>query len=210
MSEVAGALREPWQSLSRQREAAAFGIWLFLTSELLFFGGMLLAYAVCRFLQPHGFLEAARHTNVAFGTINTLVLLTSSFCMAIASEAGKSGLRRLAIAGLSGTLALGLAFLAIKGFEYRDDIREHLVPGPGFALMQPGAELFFSLYWVMTAVHAIHLSIGIILIGRLTLVGVRRELPLTSPEIQVTALYWHLVDIIWIVLYPLLYLGGRS
>lgn len=210
MSGVAGALREPWHSLSRQREAAAFGIWLFLASELLFFGGMLLAYGVCRFLQPQGFLEAARHTNVVFGTANTLVLLTSSFCMAIASEAGKSGLRRLAIAGLSGTLALGLAFLVIKGFEYREDIGEHLLPGPSFALSRPGAELFFSLYWLMTGVHAIHLSIGMILIGRLTLVGVRRELPLTSPEIQVTALYWHLVDIIWIVLYPLLYLGGRS
>ncbi|MBV9136665.1 MAG: cytochrome c oxidase subunit 3 [Hyphomicrobiales bacterium] len=210
MSEAAGALREPWHSLSRQREAAAFGIWLFLASELLFFGGMLLCYAVCRYSHPQGFLQAARQTNIVFGTVNTLTLVTSSFCMAIASESGKSGLRRLAIGGLAGTLMLGFVFLVIKGLEYRDDISQHLVPGAGFALPQLGAQLFFSLYWMMTGVHALHLTVGMIIIARLVLVGIRRELPLTSPEIQVTALYWHLVDIIWIILYPLLYLGGRA
>jgi len=206
----AAALREPWTRLSRQREAATFGMWVFLTSELLFFSGMILIYAACRYLQPAGFLAAARETNVWFGTINTMVLLTSSFAMAVAAQAGDAKLRRLAIACLAATVALGLAFLTIKGFEYREDIHEHLLPGAGFAIATPGAQLFFSVYWVMTGVHAIHLSIGIALVGRLILETARRELPLSSPEIQATALYWHLVDVIWIILYPLLYLGGRS
>jgi cytochrome c oxidase subunit 3 len=206
----AAALREPWTRLSRQREAATFGMWVFLTSELLFFSGMILIYAACRYLQPAGFLAAARETNVWFGTINTMVLLTSSFAMAVAAQAGDAKLRRLAIACLAATVALGLAFLTIKGFEYREDIQKHLLPGAGFAIAAPGAQLFFSIYWVMTGVHAIHLSVGIVLVARLILVTARRELPLSSPELQATALYWHLVDVIWIILYPLLYLGGRS
>jgi cytochrome c oxidase subunit 3 len=208
MSET--ALREPWTRLARQREAATFGMWVFLTSELLFFSGMILIYAATRYLQPEGFLSAARQTNVWFGTVNTLVLLTSSFAMAVAAQAGDAKLRRLTISCLAATIALGLAFLVVKGFEYREDIEKHLLPGARFAIAAPGAQLFFSIYWVMTGVHAIHLSIAIVLVGRLAIVATRRELPLSSPEIQVTALYWHLVDIIWIILYPLLYLGGRS
>jgi cytochrome c oxidase subunit 3 len=205
-----GALREPWTRLSRQREAATFGMWVFLTSELLFFSGMILVYSATRYLYPTGFMAAARETNVWFGTVNTMVLLTSSFAMAIAAQAGDAKLRRLALVGLAATVVLGLAFLTIKGFEYREDIEKHLLPGPDFGIAGRGAQLFFSIYWVMTAVHAIHLTIGIVLVGRLILETARRELPLSSPEIQATALYWHLVDIIWIVLYPLLYLGGRA
>jgi cytochrome c oxidase subunit III len=206
----AGALREPWTDLARQREAATFGMWVFLVSELLFFSGMILVYSACRYLHPTGFFAAARETNVWYGTLNTMVLLTSSFAMAVAAQAGDARLRRLALFGLSGTVALGLAFLTIKGFEYRGDIREHLLPGPDFRVAGTGAQLFFSIYWVMTGIHAIHLSIGIVLVSRLIWETARRELPLSSPEIQATALYWHLVDIIWIVLYPLLYLGGRG
>lgn len=204
------ALREPWTRLRRQREAAAFGMWVFLTSELLFFSGMILLYATYRYTHPQGFLDAARQTNVWFGTVNTMALLTSSFFMAIAAQAGDAKLRRLSLACLCATVALGLAFLVIKGFEYREDIQKHLLPGLGFPIAAVGAQLFFSIYWVTTGVHAIHLSVGIVLVWRLVVLTARRELPLSSPEIQVTALYWHLVDVIWIVLYPLLYLGGRS
>ena len=154
----AAALREPWTRLSRQREAATFGMWVFLTSELLFFSGMILIYAACRYLHPAGFLAGARETNVWFGTINTMALLTSSFTMAVAAQAGDARLRRLAIICLAATAALGLAFLTIKGFEYREDIQHHLLPGADFAIAAPGAELFFSIYWVMTGVHGIHLS----------------------------------------------------
>lgn len=207
---TASALREPWSNLGRQREAATFGMWIFLGSEILFFSGMFLCYAIARFLHPVGFVDGIRHTNVWFGTINTMVLVTSSFAMAIAAQAGDARRRRLALACLDATVLLGLTFLIVKGFEYREDIEEGLLPGPGFPLSRQGAELFFALYWIMTIVHAIHLTIGVTLIGRLIWVGGRRELPLTSPELQATALYWHLVDVIWIVLYPLLYLGGRS
>ena len=210
MIDRADALRDPWRSLERQRQAAAFGMWLFLSSEALFFGGLLLSYAVSRYLHPEGFAAGARETNIWFGTANTAVLLTSSFTMAIAAQAGDARLRRLALAGLSATMMLGIAFLVIKGFEYFEDIEKSLVPGPAFALHERGAQLFFALYWVMTSVHAVHLTIGVVLVGRLVYEAARRELPISSPELQVTALYWHLVDIVWIVLYPLLYLVGRA
>ena len=105
---------------------------------------------------------------------------------------------------------LGLAFLVVKGFEYREDIEKHLVPGAQFALQETGAQLFFGLYWLVTAVHAIHLTIGIVLVSRLALLGCLGRLQLDeNPEIEVTGLYWHLVDVIWIFLYPLIYLPGR-
>jgi cytochrome c oxidase subunit 3 len=207
---TASALREPWSDLGRQREAATFGMWVFLGSEVLFFSGMFLCYAIARFLHPTGFIDGIRHTNVWFGTSNTIVLVTSSFAMAIAAQAGDAKRRRLALACLGATLLLGLTFMTLKGFEYREDIEEGMLPGSAFALARQGAQLFFALYWMMTGVHAIHLTVGATLIARLIWVGAHRELPLTSPELQATALYWHLVDVIWIVLYPLLYLGGRS
>lgn len=204
------ALREPWSRLSRQREASTFGMWVFLASELLFFSGMILAYSAARYFDPQGFFDGARRTNVAFGTTNTVILLVSSFAIAMAAQAADARKRRATLVLLSATVALGLAFLVVKGFEYREDLSEGLFPGAGFPIAQRGAEIFFSLYWTMTAVHAVHLTVGAVLVTRLAIVAGRRELPLTSPEISATALYWHLVDVIWIALYPLLYLTGRS
>jgi cytochrome c oxidase subunit 3 len=213
MSDESVLLREPWFDFGRQREAGKFGIWVFLGSEILFFGALLLTYTICRIEHPEAFAAAGRATNIWYGTINTAVLLTSSLTMAMASQAAESParLRRLVLACLFATALLGLAFMAIKGFEYKEDIEKHLVPGPGFALPQPGAQLFYGLYWLVTGVHAIHLSIGIVLVGRLFWEFYRSELPTKeNPELEVTALYWHLVDIIWIFLYPLIYLPGRS
>jgi cytochrome c oxidase subunit 3 len=211
-AEHGGLLREPWPDLARQREAATFGIWAFLASELLFFGGLILAYTICRIEHPVAFLAAARETDLVYGTGNTAVLLTSSLTMAMASQlAAREGNRRALVALLACTGCLGGIFLVIKGFEYAEDIRKSLVPWAGFALPQPGARLFFSLYWVLTGVHALHLAIGIGLVGRLVLLGSRQSLRLAgNPQVEVTALYWHLVDVIWIVLYPLIYLPGRS
>jgi cytochrome c oxidase subunit 3 len=206
------ALREPWESLPRQREAATFGIWIFLASELLFFGGLFLGYTVCRVLYPHAFAEAGRETDIWYGTVNTAVLLTSSLTMAVAAGAGEAGLRRTALWCFGATIALGAAFLIFKGFEYNEDLIERLWPGPGFKLQEePAAQLFFAFYWVMTGLHAVHLTIGMCLIGRLWFLTYRRRLPLEkSPQVEVTALYWHLIDVIWIFLYPILYLGGRA
>ncbi|ACA20102.1 cytochrome c oxidase subunit III [Methylobacterium sp. 4-46] len=210
---AARLIREPWSDLGRQRRGATFGIWLFLASETLFFGALLLTYAVMRIAHPEAFAAAGRETNLALGTANTAILLTSSLTMAVASQAAKAeeDLRRLVVACLAVTAALGLAFVAVKGVEYREDIEKSLVPGPHFPLAAAPAQIFFALYWLMTGVHALHLSVGIALVGRLALLGWRGRLELRgSPEVEVTALYWHLVDVVWIVLYPVFYLPGRS
>jgi cytochrome c oxidase subunit III len=213
MSATGGLLKEPWQYFERQREAGTFGIWVFLASEMLFFGALILTYTVCRIDHPAAFAAAARETNIWYGTINTAILLTSSLTMAVASQAAASetGLRRLILGCLAATAALGVAFLVVKGFEYKEDIEKHLVPGAHFALQQTGAQLFYGLYWLITGVHAVHLTIGVVLIVRLTWLGYSNRGQLhANPEIEVTGLYWHLVDIIWIFLYPLIYLPGRA
>ena len=209
----AALLKKPWQSMARQRDAGTFGIWVFLASEMLFFGALILIYTVYRVSDPAAFTAAARETDIWYGTINTAILLTSSLTMAVAVQASTAalGFRRLIVACLSLTVALGVAFLVVKGFEYKEDIEHHLVPGLHFALAQPAAQIFFALYWVLTGVHAIHLTIGLGLVSRLALLIWRRKLVFDdNPEIEVTGLYWHLVDIIWIFLYPLIYLPGRA
>lgn len=212
MTDTTELLREPWEYFERQRGAGKFGIWVFLASEILFFGALMLTYTVCRVDHPDAFAAAGRETNIWYGTINTAILLTSSLTMAMASQAAAAGhhFRRLVLWCLASTAALGLVFVVVKGFEYKEDIDKHLVPGAGFALHETGAQLFYGFYWLVTGVHAIHLTIGIVLMIRLALLGYRKKLQLDeNPEIEVTALYWHLVDIIWIFLYPLIYLPGR-
>lgn len=213
MTDAIGLLREPWEYFGRQREAGKFGIWTFLASEVLFFGALILTYTVCRIDHQDAFAAAGRETNIWYGTINTAILLTSSLTMAVASQAAASGthFRRLITWCLASTAALGLAFLVVKGFEYKEDIDKHLLPGPEFALKEAGAQLFYGLYWLVTGVHAIHLTIGIVLVIRLAVLGHLGRLRLhENPEIEVTGLYWHLVDVIWIFLYPLIYLPGRA
>ena len=213
MSDATELLREPWENFERQRGAGKFGIWVFLGSEVLFFGALMLTYTVCRLENTDAFAAAGRETNIWYGTINTAVLLTSSLTMAIASQAAASGqhYRRLVLWCLASTAALGVVFIVVKGFEYKEDIDKHLLPGAGFALHEAGAQLFYGFYWLVTGVHAIHLTIGIVLVTRLALLGYGNRLQLReNPEIEVTALYWHLVDIVWIFLYPLIYLPGRS
>lgn len=213
MSETTGLLKEPWEYFERQREAGTFGIWVFLASEMLFFGALILTYTVCRLENVEAFAAAARETDIWYGTVNTGILLTSSLTMAVAAQAAasKEGFRRLILSCLAATAALGVAFLVVKGFEYREDIEKHLVPGPQFALKETAAQLFFAHYWIVTGVHAVHLTIGIVMVSRLAFLGYRKRQRLDeNPEIEVTALYWHLVDIVWIFLYPLIYLPGRA
>jgi cytochrome c oxidase subunit 3 len=213
MNETTGLLKEPWEYFERQRETGTFGIWVFLASEVLFFGALILTYTACRLENVDAFAAAGRETDIWYGTVNTGILLTSSLTMAVAAQAAASeeGFRRLILGCLVATAALGFAFLIVKGFEYKEDIDKHLVPGAQFALEESAAQLFFALYWIVTAVHGIHLTIGIVMVSRLALVGYLKRQPLeASPEIEVTALYWHLVDIVWIFLYPLIYLPGRA
>jgi cytochrome c oxidase subunit 3 len=204
------ALRPPFASLQRQRLAASFGMWLFLGSEALLFAGLIAVFLSLRFLHTEPFLAAGRETGILYGTVNTVILLASSLTMAIGAEAARARLRRACLVGLAFTLALGLAFLAVKGLEYRDDLARHLLPGPNFPLPDPAAQLFFGFYWIATGLHALHLTGGMVGVAWLLWQAWRRERPLASPAFEAMALYWHLVDIVWVILFPLLYLGGRA
>lgn len=210
MSNHAAALREPWHKLTEQRRASTFGLWVFLASEMTFFGAFFLAYAYLRVLHPEAFAVASRHAAVTYGTVNSALLLTSGLTMVLASRAADIDLRPLVLVCLGLTAVLGVAFLVVKGFEYRKDIADGLVPAHDFKLDSVAAQLFWSLYWVVTAVHAVHLTIGVVLITRLALLVGRDRLPVRSPQLEVAALYWAFVDIVWILLYPLIYLGGRA
>lgn len=205
------ALREPWTDLGRQRESAVFAIWLFLGTEVLFFGGMFAGYSVYRFLHPAAFLAAGHETNIYYGSINTFILLVSSFVMAAGELAARAGFFRFARICFPVTAVLGIMFLILKGFEYNDDLEKHFFPGPGFPLPETGAAIFWAFYWVMTLIHAIHLTIGVGAVIRLQIAS--RDDPQwlkDNPAAEVTALYWHFVDAIWVVLFPLFYLAGRS
>lgn len=201
-------LNEPWQTPDRQHVATQFGMWCFLATETLFFGGLILFYAVSRYRHPGGFVAGAREAEVLLGSINTVVLLTSSLTMAIAERAVREALVPLARAMFAATLALGIAFLAIKGFEYHSDIEKHLVPGPAFKLHETGASLFWAFYWTATGVHACHMAIGLGVVGRMLRIPAA-DLPGRWITAEGSALYWHLVDVVWVVLYALIYLVGR-
>ncbi|MBV9992155.1 MAG: cytochrome c oxidase subunit 3 [Alphaproteobacteria bacterium] len=204
-------LKPPFENLERQHVAVSFGMWIFLGSEILLFAGLFAGYGVYRNLCPDGFLAAGRETDIVYGTINTAILMTSSLAIAVAGRAARAGFGKMAWRLLIATIVLGLLFLVLKGFEYREDIEKHLIPGAGFPLAQKGAQIFFTYYWVMTGVHAIHVTCGLIAVGRLAVAGRRNLAWLAgSASEDATALYWHLVDVIWIVLYPLLYLTGRA
>lgn len=198
----------------QQRHAATIGMWLFLATEVLFFGALFLGYTFFRTSHPQAFREAARHTLVLFGSTNTAVLIASSFTMALAVRAAELRERPALTGLLSATAGLGLTFLVIKGFEYHHEIAEGLWPGAGFHLAGVDhslARMFFYIYFLMTGVHALHVLIGIIMIG---LFAIRARLsPAVAPlvtSIDLLGLYWHFVDIVWVFLFPLLYLVGRS
>ena len=193
-------------TLPQQHDAAELGMWGFLATEVLFFGGPILAYLVYRKGYPAGFAEAARHTEIVIGTINTAGQLASSFLVAWAVEAAKAAAGRLAAVLLLIAALLGLVFLGLKAVEYTHEYREHLVPGLDFAV-----ELFFVFYFVTTGLHALHLAIGIIVLLVMARLAQRGAFDARyhSP-IVVAGLYWHFVDMVWIFLFALIYLPGRS
>ena len=207
-------LEEQFDDARQQREAATLGMWLFLSTEVLFFGVLFASYTVCRVLYPEGFAAASRHTDMLLGTLETAVLLTSSALVALGVRAVKLDQRRAATWLLSGTALLGVAFLLMHGFEYYSEYTEHLVPGINFEQTGPHAraiELFFCLYYFITGLHSIHVMVGVGVIGVLTVrvahgaFGSQRY-----NALELSALYWHLVDIVWIFVYPVIYLVGRS
>ena len=204
------ALREPWPDLRLQREGVGLGMWIFLASEVLFFAALFVTFAVYRSFNAEAFRVAGAHTEIVYGSINTALLLTSSLTMTIALRAATAFLRRLTLVCLAVTAALGLAFLICKGLEYHDDLAKHLFPGTGFPLSPPATEMFWGLYWIMTGIHAVHLSAGIGVVLVVFALFQRRAIPVQGSTMEGVAIYWHFVDSVWLVLYPLLYLGGRS
>ncbi len=208
MPEETTRLAPQFADADQQSEASRLGMWTFLATEVLFFGGLFMAYILYRHLYPQAFAIGSRHTDLLYGTLNTAILLTSSLTMAIGERATKHGLVRLARPMFFATIGLGLTFLIVKGFEYRSDILEHLVPGPHFKFAVRGAAQFWSFYWTVTVVHAIHLTIGLGLVSRMLFIS-KADLPKRWTTAVGTALYWHLVDIVWVILYPLIYLVGR-
>lgn len=214
MTNVSSSDIHPIQSPEESLELNRLGIWVFLASEVMFFGGIFAVYIIYRYLYPQAFAEASKYLDITLGTINTAVLLTSSFTMALAVNAIQRGQRRLLILFLLLTIALGLVFLGIKGMEYIQKINESLFPGAMFVYhgSQPlQARVFFSLYFGMTGLHAIHMIIGILVMSILAFLAWRRRFSSESyTPVELAGLYWHFVDIVWIFLFPMLYLINRA
>ncbi len=206
------ALLHHFDSVEQQKEASTLGMWLFLVTEIMFFGGMFTAYIVYRTLYPNAFAAASHELDITMGAINTAVLIYSSLSMALAVNAAQLGRRKSLVWFLILTIALGAVFLGIKAVEYHEKFVNHHVPGPSFHFDGPEAEhaqLFFSLYFGMTGLHALHMIVGIVL---LSILAIRAHRGRFGSEyytpIDMTGLYWHFVDIVWIFLFPLLYLLG--
>jgi cytochrome c oxidase subunit 3 len=207
-------LQHQFESPGQQKEASELGMWVFLVTEILFFGGLFLAYTIYRWQNARAFAHASLHMDIALGTTNTAVLICSSLTMAMAVHSAATGRKKLLIGFLLATMLLGGAFLGIKAVEYTDHIRHHLFPGPGFrypvAADARPAEMFFSLYFAMTGLHALHMIVGLGLLATLLLLARRdRFTPQYHAPVEISGLYWHFVDIVWIFLFPLLYLIGR-
>ncbi len=203
-----------FEDLEKQAHAARLGMWVFLGSEVLFFGALFGLYASYRVAYGELFRQAAGHTDLALGTVNTFILLTSSFTVAMSIHAARQARPRAATALLALTVVLGAAFLALKGVEYASHFREGIYPGGEYRfeeLPEGGARVFFTLYYFMTGLHALHVlgGVGVLawLAGR-----ARREAfgPLYDTPLELGGLYWHFVDIVWLFLWPLFYLLRES
>ncbi|HEU0179860.1 MAG TPA: cytochrome c oxidase subunit 3 family protein [Blastocatellia bacterium] len=207
------AFAHQFDNAEQQRDAATMGMWVFLVTEIMFFGGLFASYVVYRAMYPAAFAMASQALDIKLGTLNTAVLLLSSFTMVVAVFGSQTGRRRLLVWGLALTIALGLVFLAIKFYEYYQKYVEHHVPGPSFAFPAPyteQAKMYFTLYFAMTGLHAMHMIVGCGLLAVLIVMARRgRFTPEYHSPVEISGLYWHFVDIIWIFLYPLLYLIGR-
>jgi cytochrome c oxidase subunit 3 len=211
------ALRVQFDTEAQQRDASTLGMWIFLVTEIMFFGGMFAVYTVYRSWYPDVFAIASSSLNEIIGALNTGVLLLSSFTMVLAVRAGQLGQQKAIVMFLILTLLFGGVFLGVKAYEWNQKFEEHHIPGQAaFHLdgVLPGdqghAQLFFSIYFAMTGLHALHMVIGVGIL--LTLIVQARKGRYSASyytPVDVAGLYWHFVDIIWIFLFPLLYLIDR-
>jgi cytochrome c oxidase subunit III len=199
-----------YDSLERQHATAQLGMWVFLGSESLLFAGLFALYAAYRFAYPAEFHAASAHANLVIGTINTYILLTSSLTMALAIHATRQGNRRRTVALLGVTIAFGLAFDVLKLIEYAGHLAEGLAPGAYYAfdaLPAHGVVLYVTLYYLLTGLHALHVTGGVAVLIWLAVRAHRGDFtPHSHIALELGGLYWHLVDLVWIFLWPLLYL----
>jgi cytochrome c oxidase subunit III len=221
------ALAHQFDTMEQQKESSTLGMWLFLVTEIMFFGGLFLAYVIYRTRYPEAFLLGSNSLNVVLGGVNTAVLIGSSLTMALAIWSAQVNWRKGIVIFLLATIGLGTTFLVIKGFEYHDKFVEHHVPGPSFHFVEEHpsphilqiarqdpdlerhASIFFSLYFIMTGLHATHMVIGIVILLILAELSRRGKYDARYYNpLEMTGLYWHFVDIVWIFLFPLLYLLG--
>lgn len=223
MSTNHAVLAHHFEDLEQQRETAEFGMWLFLATEILIFGAIFTAYTVYRLRYPHDFEAASARLNVLIGSVNTIVLLSSSLTMVLSVHATRVGRRQMLLTCLLLTILLGATFLGLKVVEYYIDYKENLVPGLAFdsgewtkldgeqGPVQPQrVQLMLAFYYIMTGLHAVHMIIGMGLL--VWLVSEARKgllTPVRYMPVEVIGLYWHFVDIVWIFLLPLLYLTGK-
>jgi cytochrome c oxidase subunit 3 len=217
------ALLHHFYTEEQQRDASNLGMWIFLGTEVMFFGGLFCAYLIYRHLYFGDFAAASKSIDAALGGTNTAVLICSSLTVVLAIWGARTARRGLMLAMLVLTMLFGLAFLGIKGYEYYQKFQEHHVPGPSFGFENvpiPGhpdqyanprhAEIFFSLYFIMTGLHALHMVVGLGIFTWLLIMAWRgRFTPEYHTPLEIGGLYWHFVDIIWIYLFPLLYLIDR-
>jgi cytochrome c oxidase subunit III len=216
-------LHHQFVDVEQQRNAASLGMWLFLGTEVMFFGGMFCAYLIYRLWYYQEFAAGSRSLDIWLGTINTAVLICSSLTVALGVRAAQMGKRKLLVLLLLLTLVFGLAFLGIKGIEWYDKFEEHHVPGASFSAddlirdypqlhIDPSrTQIYFSLYFAMTGLHALHMIIGVGIFCYLTYYAWKgRYTPAYHTPVEMGGLYWHFVDLIWIYLFPLLYLIDRK
>jgi cytochrome c oxidase subunit 3 len=225
------SLQHHFDTLEQQKEASTLGMWLFLVTEIMFFGALFTTYIIYRGMYPAEFMAASSTLSWKLGALNTSVLILSSLTMALAIWAAQMNRRKQVVAFLAATMLLGTTFLVVKYFEYREKFEHHHVPGAEFVwsegqhaegLQGPQSEapplqnefakhvqIFFSLYFIMTGLHAVHMICGIgVLAFLLRPAWKGRYNSAYHNPLECTGLYWHFVDIVWIFLFPLLYLLG--
>ena len=208
-------LRHHFDDSAQQLESSTLGMWVFLLTEVMFFGGMFGAYTIYRNMYPEAFASTSHFMNVTIGAINTGVLIFSSFTMVLAVRSAQLGQKKALIAFLIFTLLLGCVFLSLKYVEYHDKWVDHHIPGPGFQYADPRyfhqAQILFYLYFAMTCMHAIHMIVGVGLLITLIVMAARNRFSSKwYTPVEMIGLYWHFVDIVWIFLFPLLYLIGHT
>jgi len=213
LSEHPAGLAHHFDDLEQQHAAATLGMWIFLITEIMFFGGLFVGYTVYRWQYPAAFADASHHVDLWLGALNTAVLLASSLTMAMAVYYAQSGKRKAVVVFLILTILLGSIFLGVKVVEYHHKYVDHLIPGPSFSIegsLTRESQLFFVFYFVMTGMHALHMIVGIGLLATIAVMAGRGRFTREHyAPVEISGLYWHFVDIVWIFLFPLLYLIDR-